>query len=162
MDAFVQGYAALRRGDRAAVAGHLERLQAAADGLAPGAPRVLMLNLAAAIAAEDGNMARATDLLGEATTIEDGLPAAFGPPDIVKPSWELLGELLLARGRSAEAQTAFANALALAPKRALALRGLLAAATAAGDHAVATRARQDLTGIWHSADETVKRTVASR
>jgi tetratricopeptide (TPR) repeat protein len=161
-DAFVQGYAALRRGDRDAVGGHLERLQAAADGGEPGAPRVLMLNLAAAIAAEDGNVARATELLGEATAIEDGLPAAYGPPDIVKPSWELLGEVLLAQDRAAEAQTAFSNALALAPKRALALRGLIAAATAAGDAAVVTRAKQDLTAIWHSADETVRRTVAAR
>jgi tetratricopeptide (TPR) repeat protein len=160
IDAFVLGYAALRRGERGAVASQVARLQAAADSSASPAARVLALNLAATIAAEDGAFARAVDLLGEATAIEDGLPAAYGPPDIVKPSWELLGELLLAKGRAADAQAAFTHALALAPKRALSLRGLVAAATAAGDRAVAERARQDLTAIWHSADDAVRKTVA--
>lgn len=162
MDAFLLGYAALRRGDRAALEPHRAALQAAADSTESGAVRVLALNLAAAIAADGGDAARAEQLLVEATTIEDGLPAAYGPPDIVKPSWELLGELRLANGRAAEAQTAFTHALALAPKRALSLRGLLAAATAAGDEAVATRARQDLDGIWHGADDAVRKQVAAR
>ena len=162
MDAFVQGYAALRRGDRDAIGPQLERLQAAASTGESGAARVLMLNLAAAIAAEDGAAARARELLDQATALEDSLPVEFGPPGIVKPSWELLGELRLAQGHAAEAQTAFTHALALGPKRALSLRSLIAAATAAGDQAAATRARQDLTAIWHSADETVRRTVVAR
>jgi tetratricopeptide (TPR) repeat protein len=144
IDAFTQGFAALRRGDRDAVAQRLERLHAVASSAAPGTARVLALNLAAAIAAEDGAFVRAVDLLREATVIEDGLPAAYGPPDIVKPSWELLGELYLSRGRAAEAQAAFGHALALAPRRALSLKGLLAAATATGDTAVAARAREEL------------------
>ena len=160
VDAFVLGYAALRRGDRGAVAPQVARLQTAADTSDSPTARVLALNLAAAIAAEDGALARAEQLLTEATGIEDGLPAAYGPPDIVKPSWELLGELLLTNGRAAEAQTAFTNSLALAPKRALSLRGLIAAATAAGDRPVAERARQDLSAIWHGADEAVRKTVA--
>jgi len=161
-DAFALGYAALRRGDRGAVATQVARLQTAADSGDSPAARVLALNLAAAIAAEDGAFARAEQLLKDAADIEDGLPAAYGPPDIVKPSWELLGELLLAKGRAAEAQTAFAHALALAPKRALSLRGLVAAATAAGDRTVAERARQDLAAIWHAADDAVRRTLAAR
>ncbi len=144
MDAFTQGYAALRRGDRDAVTPQVARLQAVADSAVPGTARVLALNLTAAIAAEDGAFARAVELLREATAIEDELPAAYGPPDIVKPSWELLGELYLSRGRAAEAQAAFGRALALAPKRALSLRGLLAAATANGDKPVAARAREEL------------------
>jgi tetratricopeptide (TPR) repeat protein len=162
VDAFVLGYAALRRGDRAAVPPQLARLQTAADSSEYPTARVLALSLAAAIAAEDGAFARAEQLLEEATGIEDSLPAAYGPPDIAKPSWELLGELLLTRGRAAEAQTAFTHALALAPKRALSLRGLVAAAGAAGDRTVAERARQDLAAIWHGADDAVRKTVAVR
>lgn len=143
MDAFTRGYAALRRGDRAAVPSQLARLQAVGDSGTPGTARVLALNLAAAIAADDGAFVRAVELLREATAIEDGLPSAYGPPDIVKPSWELLGELSLSRGRAAEAQAAFSHALALAPRRALSLEGLLAAATATGDTAVAARARAE-------------------
>jgi tetratricopeptide (TPR) repeat protein len=161
MDAFALGYAALRRGERGVVPAQAARLQAAADS-GSAAARVLSLNLAAAIAAEDGALARAEQLLQEATGIESSLPAAYGPPDVVKPAWELLGELLLTKGRAAEAQAAFTHALALAPKRALSLRGLVAAATAAGDRAVAERARQDLAAIWHAADEAVRKTVAVR
>ena len=36
---------------------------------------------------------------------------AFGPPDVVKPTHELLGELLLAQGKAAEAQQEFARAI---------------------------------------------------
>jgi tetratricopeptide (TPR) repeat protein len=156
MDAFTQGYAALHRGDRDAVTPRVARLEAAAEGREPGTVRVLALNLAAAIAADEGAFDRAVELLRQATAIEDGLPAAYGPPDIVKPSWELLGELYLSQGRAAEAQAAFTHALALAPKRALSLRGLVAAATATGDQQAAARARQDLTTAWHSADEAVR------
>jgi cytochrome c-type biogenesis protein CcmH/NrfG len=110
----------------------------------------------------DGSVARALDMLNDATSIEDSLPAAFGPPDIVKPSWELLGELLLAGGRSSRAQTAFSHALALAPGRALSLRGLVAAATATGDRPVAQRARQDLAAVWHAADAAVRDSLVAR
>ena len=68
----------------------------------------------------------------------------FGPPTVVKPTHELLGEMLLATGRPAEAQQAFTQALAQYPKRLLSLRGLAAAARAAGDAEVATKAEGEL------------------
>jgi tetratricopeptide (TPR) repeat protein len=162
IDAFAQGYAALRRGDRGAVAPQVERLQAAADSSGSPTARVLVLNLAAAVSAADGSLRRALELLDDATRIEDSLPAAYGPPDIVKPSWELLGELLLAAGRSSHAQEAFTHALALAPKRTLSLRGLVAAATATADRAVAERARQDLAAVLHAADPAVRDSLVAR
>jgi Tetratricopeptide repeat len=63
---------------------------------------------------------------------EESLPLEFGPPDIVKPSNELLGEVLLEAGRPEEALAAFEAALALAPGRALSLRGRDRAAAGAG------------------------------
>jgi len=48
--------------------------------------------------------------------------------------------MLLAMGRPAEAEKAFARALAMAPNRLLSLRGMAAAAAAAGDQAAAERA----------------------
>ena len=47
----------------------------------------------------------------------------FGPPTIVKPTWELRGEMLLAMNRPAEAQEAFTRSLAMQPGRLLSLRG---------------------------------------
>src|SRR5881409_1950963 len=80
------------------------------------------------------------------------MPPEFGPPGVVKPSHELLGEVLLAAGRPREAQVECARALRLAPKRALSLLGLGRAAAAAGDRDTATRAYGELREIWRRAD----------
>lgn len=156
---FAAGLAALRRGDRAAA----ERARSA---LAPGGtpvvrpgdtgdrvvPVILERALRSALRLADGAGEEAVALLREATALEDGMPFEFGPPVVVKPSHELLGETLLALGRPAEAQRAFGRALELAPKRALALRGLARAAAAAGDTAAAERAHTQLREIHHAAD----------
>ena len=76
----------------------------------------------------------------------------FGPPDIVKPTHELLGELLLALHRPAEAQREFRRALELAPGRSRSLLGLARAARAAGDGAEAERALVTLRKNWQHAD----------
>ena len=86
-------------------------------------------------------------------TLAVGLPMEYGPPDIVKPSRELLGEMLVGVGQYAEAQREFTRALDLAPKRARSLIGLARAATAAGDPQTADRARKTIAEIWHSADQ---------
>jgi len=83
------------------------------------------------------------------------LPMEFGPPEIVKPSHELYGEVLLRAGRPAEAQREFQRALELAPRRALSLRGLAQAAGQSGDTKTAERAKVTLREIWHAADADV-------
>ena len=66
-------------------------------------------------------------LLRNAAAAEAELPVPFGPPVLAKPSAELLGEELLAMGRKADAADAFERALAAAPNRRLAVRGLASA-----------------------------------
>ena len=146
LDAFVAGYAAVKRGDAAAAR---VRLAALRDSAANDRVRVMALELEAMLV-DDRD--RAIALLEEAAALEETLPLEFGPPDIVKPSHELLGEVLLEAGRPADAQRAFEGALRLAPKRALSLRGLGRAATRAGDHEAARRAWSTLLEIWHDAD----------
>ena len=58
--------------------------------------------------------------------LEATLPIAFGPPTIEQPAHELLDRFLLRRGRLAEARLEFDKALASAPGRWLAERGLQA------------------------------------
>jgi len=64
--------------------------------------------------------------LRAAAAEEAAMPAEFGPPAIPKPSFELLGDALLALGRKAEAAQAYRTALAAAPGRRLSERGLAA------------------------------------
>jgi tetratricopeptide (TPR) repeat protein len=66
-------------------------------------------------------------LLRKAAVAEAALPPPFGPPALQKPSYELLGDELLALGRKTEAADAYRQALAAAPGRRLSLAGLKAA-----------------------------------
>lgn len=150
-DAFAQGYAALQRGEPALAAVQRVRLQdvqaraASQPGYTqPGTVGALAKALDAAIAFQAGRSDDALALVTEANRIEDALPVEFGPPIIVKPTWELRGEMLLAMNRPREAQAAFARSLAMQPGRLLSLEGLVVAARAAGDMEVATRAEGQL------------------
>ena len=164
MDAFATGYAAVHRGESRLAESSLERLRKLATKHADdGKVQVLRLELEAVLRHRAGESEQALALLGQATAIEDRLPAEYGPPDIVKPSHELLGEMLLADGDAPAAQREFERALALAPKRARALLGLGRAAVADGDTQAGRRAYATLAEIWHSADEAVpERTEAQR
>jgi tetratricopeptide (TPR) repeat protein len=144
-DAFATGYAALQRsGDASAALARLEALveapSADGDDTQPGTVRAIAKSLAAASAFHAGRREEALALILEAEAYEDALAVEFGPPTVVKPTHELHGEMLLAMGRPAEAEKAFARALAMAPNRLLSLRGMAAAAAAAGDQAAAERA----------------------
>jgi tetratricopeptide (TPR) repeat protein len=66
-------------------------------------------------------------LLSKAAEAEAALPPPFGPPVLQKPSYELLGDELLALGREAEAADAYKHALSAAPNRRLSVLGLKAA-----------------------------------
>lgn len=74
-----------------------------------------------------GRLADATAKLRASAVYEDGLPVEFGPPALLKPSWELLGDLLLASGDKAGAADAYRRMLVAAPGRRLSLEGLAAA-----------------------------------
>ncbi|MEK6688223.1 MAG: hypothetical protein AABZ01_07185, partial [Gemmatimonadota bacterium] len=125
-------------------------------------PAILLRALEAVALHAQGQPDAAVRALREATALEDAMPYEFGPPEVLKPSHELLGEILLDLGRAAEAQREFEAALALAPKRALSLRGLWHAASAAGDRETADKARSSLIAIWHNADADVPELGAVR
>jgi tetratricopeptide (TPR) repeat protein len=159
MDAFALGYAALTRGDEDAAERHVSTLGAMTMQSEGGwyggnqtVPVILRNELQAALYVSNGATEKALDLMRETTALEDGLPMEYGPPEVVKPSHELLGEMLLELGRYEEAQQEFQRALALTPKRALSLAGLQRAATAAGDEKTAMRAQGMLAEVWHAAD----------
>ena len=87
-------------------------------------PDIVLLEARALIAEQENDLAGAEKLLRQAVALEETLPIAFGPPTIDKPTYELLGEFLLRRGRKDEARAAFQRALARTPGRRLPLAGL--------------------------------------
>jgi hypothetical protein len=76
-------------------------------------------------------------LLKKAADAESALPLEFGPPALEKPSFELLGDELLALGRNDQAERAYRSELARAPGRTRSLQGLLRAQQAQGGQAAA-------------------------
>jgi tetratricopeptide (TPR) repeat protein len=124
-------------------------------GQSAALPKILATQLRARILWARNQHSAAIALLQDAGTLEDTLPAEFGPPDVVKPTHELLGEYLLSAKRPADAQREFQHALQLAPGRSAALYGLARASLAIGDSTEAARALAQLGTNWHDADATI-------
>ncbi len=104
----------------------IETKRADADPTSRVRPDIVVLEARALMAEMKNDLAGAEKLLQQAVALEVTLPIAFGPPTIDKPTYELLGEFLLRRGRKDEARKAFEQALARTPGRRLPLAGLAA------------------------------------
>ncbi len=125
VDGFARGYAALRRGDAAAAATIATELATIRTGSnAEAVPRLLTRELEAAIARAAGRKPEAEAQLLAVAREAALLPVDFGPPDLVKPPQELLGEWYLEDSRWTDARRAFEAALAATPGRLLSIRGL--------------------------------------
>jgi tetratricopeptide (TPR) repeat protein len=90
-------------------------------------PEILLGEAQGLMADQNKDLAAAEKLLRKAASLEGTLPVAFGPPTVDQPTHELLGAFLLRHGRSAEAREEFKKALAAAPGRRLAEKGLQSA-----------------------------------
>lgn len=82
----------------------------------------------AVVALARGEYDLGVELLQAAANAEAALPVPFGPPVLAKPSAELLGDELLAKGRKSDAANAYRQALAAAPNRRRSVEGLKASA----------------------------------
>ncbi len=144
--AYVDAIAAARHGDRAALdaaasalraidgelAGHAahENMPGMVTTTAPTAAQrraIVIQQVDALRLAASGKREEAVALLRKAAAMEQAMPFEFGPPPVEKPTFELLGEQLMALRRPAEAADAYRVALARAPGRALSTEGLRAA-----------------------------------
>jgi hypothetical protein len=96
-------------------------------------------------------------LLEEAATREEAMPPTFGPPSVVKPAAELLGDILVEVGRADDAAAAYMAQLARTPRRAAALLGLARATRAASDTTIFVEAHSQLEQIWRFADVDVRK-----
>lgn len=94
----------------------------------------------------------AENWLKKATELEQRISYSYGPPSIVKPSFELYGEWLLANNRPEDALAQFDYSLKRAPKRVLSLKGKLAAAKDMKNDAIQNETRQLLQEVLRTAD----------
>jgi hypothetical protein len=94
---------------------------------------ILELLVAAELESTRGKHSEAIELVKRATALEEQMSPPSGPPDLVKPSHEVFGEILLRAHRANEASAQFATALARQPLRARSLLGAARAAALNGD-----------------------------
>jgi hypothetical protein len=125
------GLSAARLGDAATATMAVEKLKAMRSQAESGSnayrarPFAIMeKEVAAAVASAQKDGATAERLLKEATVIEAALDAPSGPPEPIKPSFELYGELLLEQGRTKDAAAQFEQALLRMPNRRASVQGL--------------------------------------
>jgi tetratricopeptide (TPR) repeat protein len=110
--------------------------------------RIMHKELQALIAQAKGQADRAIALLKEAAAMEESMRAPNGAADPIKPSHELLGEVLLQAGKAKEAAEAFETSLIRMPNRARSLMGAIKAHTAAGNPQKAAERMATLNSFW--------------
>lgn len=116
---FANAFAALRRGDAAPARALL------AKPIPSDSPTTLHAQeLRGLVAIAAGKTDEGLGLLRAAAAAEDGSPFEYGPPAVVKPTFELLGEELKKLGRADEARAAFTRASERTPGRTLVTRAL--------------------------------------
>lgn len=157
---FAQAFAAIKLGQ-------LEGIQQIIDQVRPGGQgnpeivlnkseiEVLHLELEALMALANGNGDTAVTLLRQAVAMELKMPFKFGPPRLIKPTGELLGDVLLELGQTREAVQAYQDQLSRTPQRTHSLLGLARAAAEHGDESTSEEAYHRLFEIWHDADTTL-------
>ena len=110
--------------------------------------RVMHKELSALIAQTKGQPDQAIALLKEAASIEESMRPPNGAADPLKPSHELLGEVLLQAGKPKDAAEAFEVSLLRMPNRSRSLMGAVKAHAAAGNKEKAAERLATLNGFW--------------
>jgi hypothetical protein len=153
MEALLAAKAQAAPADGAAAGAHAEHGPTPPPAAAPGGAdgksvRVMHRELSALIALSKGQKEQAVATLKEAVTIEESMRPPNGAADPVKPSHELLGEVLLQVGQPAEAAAAFDTCLVRMPNRARSLQGSANAHAAAGHKDLAAERLATLKSFW--------------
>ncbi|MCG8309581.1 MAG: hypothetical protein MI975_19450 [Cytophagales bacterium] len=111
--------------------------------------------LQALLALKTGKYDEAETYIKKAVDLEDKARYEPGPPVILKPSREMFGEILLAKGNDQGAIEQFDLALRRAPNRSLSLLGKYKALKNLGELQKAAQVKEMLMKNWSGADEQV-------
>ncbi|HEU4871649.1 MAG TPA: hypothetical protein VFT44_01030 [Pyrinomonadaceae bacterium] len=153
---FVRGLAAAMNG--AAVDQSLTGLEALRSDKIPGSGSVLTIReieISALSMSMKKDHDKAIQLMKHATLLEEQMSPPYGPPNLIKPTHELFGEILLRAGKPAEAVEQFKVALQRQPNRARSLLGAARAAAQTGNQSGALTAYAALIEQWKQADDSL-------
>ena len=146
-NALAEGMRAVKTGDVGAAKRWLARLREYSSKHADRSRSlpIVVLELEGLILLEKQPKA-AVEKLRQAAAMEEKTAFGYGPPFPAKPSFELLGDVLLGLDRPEEAAKAYQSSLDRAPRRGLSLIGLRKAAEATGDSETVARMDAELKG----------------
>ncbi|HNP28662.1 MAG TPA: tetratricopeptide repeat protein [Nitrospirales bacterium] len=122
------------------------------DSSEPVTAQIWKLQTAALKHLINGDQSDAIRMLDRASALEESLPPPSGPPDLIKPTYELYGEILLGIDRPKDAQQQFERSLFWHPNRARSVLGLARAADQSGNLSAARQAYVTFLNIWSQAD----------
>jgi hypothetical protein len=151
---FVRGLAAAVNG--AAIEQSVTGLEALRSDKISGSGSVLTireLEISALSASMKKDHGKAIELMTKATLLEEQTSPPYGPPNLIKPTHELFGEILLRAGKPAEAAEQFKVSLLRQPNRARSLLGAARAAAQTGNQSGALTAYATLIEQWKQADD---------
>ncbi|GAC1419011.1 MAG: hypothetical protein NVSMB5_10710 [Candidatus Velthaea sp.] len=153
----IQTMAAAKRGDAASAQTYANQVAALASepNQQPFAQQILLMQAkeaAASAAMAAGNGDKAVAFMNEAIGIENGIDSLSQPPYPIVPANELLGDMLLAMHKPADAQAHYVAALKRTPGRAMAVYGIAQAAEMLGDKATAVQRYGQFIAQWKNAD----------
>jgi hypothetical protein len=128
---FIAGMSAAKLGD-AATAEKAEaqlralrdKAEASGNAYAAKTPAIMEKQIAATRSLARGQKEEAARLAKEAVDIELTMSAPSGPPEPIKPSLELYGDVLLESGHAKEAAAAYEQELLRTPNRTPSVKGL--------------------------------------
>jgi tetratricopeptide (TPR) repeat protein len=156
---FVRGFAAAMQGNKGAAKKHLAELKNIREKgfrknffKRPENLQVWELEIQVAMKLQQRDYDAAIHLAKQATLIEEKLPAPSGPPRILKPTYELLGEVYLQAGKPIQAQEQFAISLGRHRNRLRSMVGAARAARASGDKSTAKETYERLLSQLKNAD----------
>ena len=157
---FVRGYAAAMQGDDEAKKYATELKAIREKGFRenyfsrPENLEVWELEIETAIKLYHKDYEAAIQLAKQATLVEEKLPSPSGPPRILKPTYELLGEVYLKAGKPKKAKEQFTISLMRHPNRIRSLIGAARSAKLDGDKIIAKENYKKLLSLLKNADST--------
>jgi tetratricopeptide (TPR) repeat protein len=110
------------------------------------------LEIEVAVKLFEKNYKAAIQLAKKATLVEAKLPSPMGPPRILKPTFELLGEVYLKAGKPKKAKEQFTISLIRHPNRMRSLIGAARSAKLSGDKITAKQNYERLSSLLKNAD----------
>lgn len=113
---------------------------------------IMQLEVSALNLSMKSRQEEAIEIMKRATSLEEEMSPPSGPPELLKPSHEVYGEVLLRAGLAKEAAQQFAISLLRQPNRARSLLGSARAAARNGDTKGAAAAYSALLRVWAQAD----------